>query len=99
MKTTGGMAPIPRVVGLGAITGITAASTKIGLEVRKTVIDYHLNKNNSTNPMDNEHLPSPKDDSFNISSTLESSELLNPLIKLLQMSITLNVFTLIFIFI
>jgi hypothetical protein len=99
MKTTGGMAPIPRAVGLGAVTGITAASTKIGIEVGKTIVDYHLNnpKNNQILE-DNDNTPSPKDDSFNMSSVLEDTELLNPLIKLLRMSLTLNVFTLILIF-
>jgi hypothetical protein len=98
------MAPIPRAVGLGAIASISAASTKIGVEVGKAVVDYNLNKNNSMNNqlfedknMDQDNIPSPKDDQFNISSVLEDTEILNPLIKLLQMSITLNVFTLILI--
>jgi hypothetical protein len=100
MKTTGGMAPIPRAVGLGAVTGITAASTKIGIEVGKTIVDYHLNnpKNNQIIE-DKDNIPSPKDDSFNMSSVLEDTELLNPLIKLLRMSLTLNVFTLILVLI
>jgi len=43
------MAPIPRAVGLGRMISIGAASTKIGLDFCKSVVDYHLNKNNSMN--------------------------------------------------
>lgn len=96
LKSTSGMAPLPRIGGLAGIAGITAASTKIGVEVGKNIVDYHSSEKPST--FKDNDIPSPKDDQFNISSVLEDTEILNSLLKLLQMSITLNIFTLILIF-
>nr|AWA82162.1 hypothetical protein [Cantharellus cibarius] len=95
LKYSKGMPGIQRAIGLGGVSAITAASTKIGVEAANIMLNQNFKSNTSNNP----EIPSPKDDQFNINSALESSEVINPLIELLRMSLTLNVFTLILVLI
>jgi hypothetical protein len=65
------------------------------VEAANIMLKEDFNSNTSNEP----EIPSPKDDPFNVNSALESSEVINPLIELLRMSLTFNVFTFILVLI
>ena len=93
VKSTSGMAPVPRVALVAATTAATAAATQVGVELskaitKKTDVVEMIKQSEHSNP-DPNRVPSP--DPNIINSPLEDVESVIPLVGLLENLTLLNV--------
>lgn len=97
VKATSGLPPLQRAGAVAATALVTAASTKVGLDIGNAIsknTDFSGVIKNSPHANPDIMATPPSPDSLIINSTLESSDITSPLQDLLIYSFTLDIFIL-----
>ena len=90
------LAPVQKIVMTGAAAGITAATTKLGMDFSSAMIKNRIENDKILNKMDPDRIPSP-DNTF-ICSLIEKIENVTPLEQLIQIQLLINIILIISIF-